>query len=247
VRYLVLADIHGNLEALESVLADAGRRGFDRTLVLGDLVGYGADPNEVIARVIELDPEAIVRGNHDKAASGLETPDGFNVVARSAVAWTFDTLTPGHRTWLAALPRGPRVVDDLIEICHGSPADEDAYIFDELDARRALDASERRLCLFGHTHLPVSFELPAGLPEDAPPRVLTGGSVRCRETSKYLVNPGAVGQPRDADPRAAYALVDGDRRQVELVRLRYPVERAQAKIVGRGLPPILAARLAVGR
>jgi predicted phosphodiesterase len=247
LRYLILSDIHGNLEALDAVLADAANRGFDRTLVLGDLVGYGADPNAVIRRIVELQPAAIVRGNHDKVASGLESSDGFNVVARSAVAWTFDVLTAENRRWLAALPRGPRAIDDVIEICHGSPVDEDAYIFDELDALRALKVSTRPLCLFGHTHFAIAFELPAHRPGDAPPTVLAGSSLVFRNGSKYLVNPGAVGQPRDSDPRAAYAIVDTEVRRVDLVRLRYPVEQAQAKIVNAGLPEILAARLAVGR
>src|SRR6266576_3455003 len=159
MRYLVLTDIHGNLEALETCLADARERMFDFTLVLGDLVGYGPDPNAIVERVIELEPVAIVRGNHDKVACGLEQAEGFNSVAKSAAHWTFDLLTPSHREWLAALPAGPHNVDDLVQICHGSPYDEDAYIFDELDALRALKVSERPLCLFGHTHYPVTFEL----------------------------------------------------------------------------------------
>jgi diadenosine tetraphosphatase ApaH/serine/threonine PP2A family protein phosphatase len=247
MRYLILTDIHANLEALETVLADADDRGYEQTLVLGDLVGYGADPNAVIARVLELDPRAIVRGNHDKVACGLETAEGFNVVAKSAAAWTFAVLTPENREWLAALPRGPEVIDDVIEICHGSPFDEDAYIFDALDALRALKASTRPLCLFGHTHFPVSFELPEDHAEDEPPNVLAGTPLILRGTSKYLVNPGAVGQPRDSDPRAGYAIVDTELGQVELVRLQYPIGVAQAKIVGVGLPEVLAARLAIGR
>ena len=129
-------------------------RGYDATLVLGDVVGYGADPNEVIDRVTALNPVAIVRGNHDKVACGLEQAEGFNMVAKSAAVWTLETLTPAHREWLAALPEGPREVDDLIEICHGSPFDEDAYLFDELDALRALKVATRPLCFFGHTHFP---------------------------------------------------------------------------------------------
>jgi hypothetical protein len=138
MRYLVLTDIHANLEALDACLRDAKARGYQKTLVLGDLVGYGADPNAVIDRVQALEPAAIVRGNHDKVACGLELADGFNAVAKSAAHWTFDALTANHRAWLAALPAGPRTVDDVVEICHGSPFDEDAYIFDELDALRAL-------------------------------------------------------------------------------------------------------------
>ncbi len=247
MRYLVLTDIHANLEALDTCLAHAKARGYDRTLVLGDLVGYGADPNACIERVQALDPLAIVRGNHDKVACGLEQAEGFNTVAKNAAHWTFDLLTPAHREWLAALPAGPHVVDDLVEICHGSPFDEDAYIFDELDALRALKVSHRPLCLFGHTHYPVTFELSADAFDSLGPWVSAESRLVLREDSKYLVNPGSVGQPRDGDPRAAYAIVDVGGRWVELFRLDYPIEEAQAKVVKAGLPEVLAQRLSVGR
>jgi diadenosine tetraphosphatase ApaH/serine/threonine PP2A family protein phosphatase len=247
MRYLILTDIHGNLEALDACLADARERGYDRTLVLGDLVGYGADPNAVIERVQELEPHAIVRGNHDKVACGIDQAEGFNAVARNAARWTLEVLTPEHRAWLAALPQGPTQVDDLIEICHGSPFDEDAYIFDELDAARALKASSRPLCLFGHTHYAVVFQLiEDGL--DSPGLIDTSEHrVTIIDGSKHLINPGSVGQPRDGDPRAGYAIVDEDARRVELFRLTYAIEEAQAKIVRAGLPDVLAHRLAVGR
>jgi diadenosine tetraphosphatase ApaH/serine/threonine PP2A family protein phosphatase len=247
MRYLVLTDIHANLEALDTCLVHARTRGFDRTLVLGDLVGYGPDPNATIDRVLALEPFAIVRGNHDKVASGLEQAEGFNVVARSAARWTLDVLTPEHREWLTALPEGPCVVDDLVEICHGSPFDEDAYIFDELDAVRALKASTRPLCLFGHTHFPVAFELSAGSLVTVAPAASEDARLALSGSAKYLVNPGSVGQPRDGDPRAAYAIVDVERSWIELFRLSYPVEDVQAKIVRQGLPEVLAQRLAVGR
>jgi diadenosine tetraphosphatase ApaH/serine/threonine PP2A family protein phosphatase len=251
LRYLVLTDIHANLEALDTCLAHARGRGFDRALVLGDLVGYGPDPNATIDRILALDPLAIVRGNHDKVAFGLDHAEGFNLVARMAAKWTLDSLTPSNREWLMALPEGPTVVDDLVEICHGSPFDEDAYIFDELDALRALKVSARPLCLFGHTHYPVTFELSANAFQtvdsarsgDMPGDV----SFTLEPRVKYLVNPGSVGQPRDGDARAACAIVDVDRSAVELFRLSYPVEETQAKISRAGLPEVLAQRLAVGR
>lgn len=247
MRYLVLTDIHANLEALETCLADARARGYDEVLVLGDVVGYGADPNRVIDVVQELKPVAIVRGNHDKIACGFEQADSFNVVARAAARWTLDALTPERRDWLAALPQGPTSVDDLIEICHGSPFDEDAYIFDELDAIRALKTSSRPLCLFGHTHYPVAFCLTDKEVEASGPSAGRETRLALEDGSKYLVNPGAVGQPRDGDPRAAYAIADTDRRRVELFRLDYPVEEAQAKVIKAGLPDVLAQRLALGR
>jgi len=247
MRYLVLTDIHANLEALDTCLADAESRGYDRTLVLGDLVGYGGDPNAVITRVQRLAPHAIVRGNHDKVSCGIEQADGFNAVARGAARWTLEVLTPENRAWLAALPKGPHQVDDLVEICHGAPFDEDSYIFDELDAARALKASTRPLCLFGHTHYPAVFEMGEDGLDSMGPTDSAHSRVALVEGSKLLINPGSVGQPRDGDPRAAYAIVDEVTRRVELFRLRYPVEAAQAKIVRAGLPEVLAHRLAVGR
>jgi diadenosine tetraphosphatase ApaH/serine/threonine PP2A family protein phosphatase len=247
MRYLVLTDIHANLEALEACLADARDRKCDQTLVLGDLVGYGGDPNGVIDRIVALKPLAIVRGNHDKVACGVEQAEGFNAVAKSAARWTLDVLTPEHREWVAALPQGPTQVDDLVEICHGSPFDEDAYIFDELDAVRALKVATRPLCLFGHTHYPVTFELSAETIESIGSSPASEMRVQLRDGCRYLINPGSVGQPRDGDPRAAYAIVDVTERRVELFRVKYPVEAAQAKILEAGLPDVLAQRLAVGR
>ena len=224
MRYLVLTDIHANLEALDACLADALVHGYDATLVLGDLVGYGPDPNAAVDRVQELKPLAIVRGNHDKVACGLEQAEGFNSVAKSAAKWTLDILEPAHRDWLAALPQGPIDVDDVVEICHGSPFDEDAYIFDELDAVRALKVQNRPLCLFGHTHYPITFELSDESFDTV--GMATSGEmhVQLRDGCKYLMNPGSVGQPRDGDARAAYAIVDTKERRVELYRLRYAVE-----------------------
>ena len=248
MRYLVLTDIHGNLEALDSCLADARQRGFDQTLVLGDIVGYGPDPNAVVDRILALEPTAVVRGNHDKVACGIEEAEGFNAVARSAARWTLDVLTPANRTWLAEMPAGPTIVDDLVEICHGSPFDEDAYIFDELDAVRALKASTRPLCLFGHTHYPVTFELTADGFDTVGPAAGGETALVLTPGAKYLLNPGSVGQPRDGDARAAYAIVDSSRSpRVELFRLPYAVEETQSKIIAAGLPEVLAQRLAVGR
>ncbi len=247
MRYLILSDIHANLEAFDAVLAAARTMAYDRVLVLGDLVGYGADPNSVIDRVRDLDPHTLIRGNHDKVGSGLESPEGFNAIAKSAIRWTYDALTPDNRDWLAALPAGPVVVDDLIEICHGTPFDEDAYVFDDLDALRSLHTSERQLCLFGHTHVQVGYALSGDqftltTMDDSRPLeiVLTDGS-------KHLINPGSVGQPRDGDPRAGFAIVDTNQRQVLIYRTPYDIEHARARILEEGLPEILAQRLALGR
>jgi diadenosine tetraphosphatase ApaH/serine/threonine PP2A family protein phosphatase len=247
MRYLVLSDIHANLEALEAVLDAARQVPSDRLLVLGDLVGYGADPNPVVQRIRSLQPHAVIRGNHDKVASGVETAEGFNAVARSAIRWTHDTLTEENRVWLATLPTGPVTVDDVLEICHGTPFDEDAYVFDDLDALRALHAAQRPLCLFGHTHVQIGYALSGDqftltTLDDTRPL-----EVRVTNGTRHLLNPGSVGQPRDGDPRAGFAVADTGRRTVTLFRIDYPIQQAQVRIRQEGLPDVLAQRLALGR
>lgn len=246
MHYLVISDIHANLEALEAVLAHPAAGACDRVLVLGDLVGYGADPNAVIDRVRSMPSTTIIRGNHDKVGSGLDRVDGFNVLARQAIEWTGSALTPDNRAWLRTLPEGPALVDALVEICHGTPFDEDLYVFDDLDALRALRAARRPLCLFGHTHVPAAFRLDRDLQPIGP---MHGARVTLRldADARYLVNCGSVGQPRDGNSSAAFGLVDTEARTLDVVRLPYNVAAAQAKIIAAGLPDVLAQRLAVGR
>jgi diadenosine tetraphosphatase ApaH/serine/threonine PP2A family protein phosphatase len=243
MKYLVISDVHANLEALEATIAGAGPH--DGTLVLGDLVGYGADPNAVIDRIRRLPATTIIRGNHDKVGAGIEDVEAFNHLAKQAIAWTTSTLTPANRTWLAALPAGPTNIDPLVQICHGSPFDEDVYIFDDLDARRALLVTDRTLCLFGHTHVPAVYKFDTDLRPLGPPR--GEFQLTIERNVKYLVNCGAVGQPRDGDPRAAFGMLDTDTRTLTVVRVAYDVAAAQAKIVAAGLPEVLAQRLAIGR
>jgi diadenosine tetraphosphatase ApaH/serine/threonine PP2A family protein phosphatase len=247
LRYLVISDIHANLEALEAVLVAAEELAPDRILVLGDLVGYGADPNAVVERIRGLSPHGLIRGNHDKVGSGVESAEGFNAVARSAIRWTYDALTADNREWLANLPTGPIIVDDLIEICHGTPFDEDAYVFDDLDALRALHAAQRPLCLFGHTHVQIGYALDGDqftlttLADERPLRVPV------YDNTRHLLNPGSVGQPRDGDSRAGFGLVDTNHREALIYRIDYDVEKAQNRILEEGLPEVLAQRLALGR
>ena len=244
MRYLILSDIHANLEALEGVLAVGVVA--DATLVLGDMVGYGADPNAVIERVRELPNATFIRGNHDKVGAGIESVRSFNHLARHAIEWTAAVLTPEHRRWLADLPKGPLVVDHTVEICHGSPFDEDVYIFDDLDAQRALVTSRRPLCLFGHTHLPAAFRVDGEF-EAVPLKRDVWFELPLEPDVKYLVNCGAVGQPRDGDWRAAFGVFDTTTNVLTLRRVPYDVATAQAKIIRAGLPEVLAQRLAVGR
>ena len=244
MRYLILSDVHANLEALEAVLA--ADRSWTKVLVLGDLVGYGADPNAVVDQVRALPIAAMVRGNHDKVAVGLAPVDSFNPVARHAIGWTTRVLTPENHRWLATLPEGPTALNEQVEICHGAPHDEDFYVFDELDAQRALAGMSRPVCLFGHTHVACVFRMGGGSPQIRIP----GDDAYVFDYTapvKALVNCGAVGQPRDGDPRAAYGILDTVTRRVTLTRVSYDIQAAQAKIVAAGLPPSLATRLGVGR
>jgi predicted phosphodiesterase len=248
VRYLIVSDIHANLDALDAVLAAVpGGEAWDRAIVLGDLVGYGADPNGVVDRVRSLDPVAIIRGNHDKAACGLDDGSNFNTIARIAAQWTFDTLTPSNRDYLRALPQGPVQIDSRLEICHGAPFDEDHYIFDPDDALQALEAASRPVCLFGHTHLPAVFLQDGARFTGYAPDVDEDDVLELHDAVRYLVNPGSVGQPRDGDPRAAFAIYDPDGPRLLLRRITYPVAAAQRRILDAGLPTSLANRLAIGR
>jgi diadenosine tetraphosphatase ApaH/serine/threonine PP2A family protein phosphatase len=245
MRYLILSDIHANLEALEAVLAVEVAA--EATLVLGDMVGYGADPNAVIERVRQLPAATFIRGNHDKVGAGIESVRSFNHLARHAIEWTAAVLMPEHRRWLTELPKGPLVVDDTVEICHGSPFDEDVYIFDDLDAQRALVVSRRPLCLFGHTHLPSLFKVVDGTLYGTALDAERDAVIPLQRGARYLINVGSIGQPRDGDPRAGYGVLDDEGRELRTFRVPYAVERAQQRIIAAGLPVSLANRLALGR
>lgn len=243
VRYLVLSDIHGNWEALESVLQDAEGQ-YDEVVCCGDLVGYGADPDRVIEWV-RANASAVVRGNHDKVAAGLESAQWFNPAARAAIEWTAAVLKPENAYYLLHLPRGPKSLSGF-DILHGSPADEDEYLF-SLSKEVALQWAGQPLAFFGHTHCQGGFRLCSGQVKHIQPVPHDRHSVRIalKPGCHYWINAGSVGQPRDGDPRAAYAIYD-DTGQVELRRTPYPIAVAQAKIIRAGLPSILAERLLAG-
>jgi diadenosine tetraphosphatase ApaH/serine/threonine PP2A family protein phosphatase len=244
VRYLILSDIHSNQHALDAALEDAASEGYDQVLVLGDLVGYGADPGSVMDSVFALEPAAMIRGNHDKVCAGLEPATLFNDVARQSAEWTAEILPATQRLSLAALPQGPKLVSEELEICHGSPFDEDFYIFDGSDAARALESMSGRICLFGHTHLPALF---ATVGDPVTPDEATPELVRLPKTGPALINVGSVGQPRDGDPRAAYGLLDAAEGTLKLRRVAYDIAGAQEKIRQAGLPAWLGDRLAKGQ
>ena len=246
MRYLILSDIHSNHEALSAVLARVRRKRWDKAIVLGDVVGYGANPNQAVDLVRALKPLVAIRGNHDKVCAGIESGEMFNRVALQAALWTRQRLSPSNLRWLQSLPEGPVVVDGAFAVAHGTPIDEDAYIFGEIEALNVFRQTSFPLCFFGHSHFPVIF----GLSPDAIQTVLTRSPsfrFRLEPGLRYLVNPGSIGQPRDGNPLASFAMFDSGTRVVSVYRVPYRIERAQKKILGAGLPRPLADRLALGR
>jgi len=250
MRYLVVSDLHSNLEALAAVLeASAGR--YERVVCCGDLVGYGADPNPAVDWA-RKNVAVIVRGNHDKACCGTSEGEDFNPLARYAALWTRAQLTPENLAYLRELPSGPIQVDGF-QLVHGSVADEDEYVFFAEHAALTYPYLDSSLTFFGHTHIQGGFARlglgPVRSIQVSFPEGSGWKAFELHEREQYLINPGSVGQPRDGNPRAGFAIYDSDLTPgtVEYGRVAYDVARAQQKIRLAGLPPRLADRLAVGR
>ena len=246
MRYLILSDLHANWEALEAVAAEADGR-YDRILCCGDVVGYGADPNPV-ADWARAHCSVTIRGNHDKAVTGLEDLEWFNPVAKTATLWTEANLTPENAEWLRGLPQGPADIEDF-QILHGSPNDEDEYVAAAHEAANSFGYLQRRVAFFGHTHLQGGFLWNRSRVETIPrtsPRT-DRQAMEIDPECAYLINPGSVGQPRDGDPRAAFAIFDSAARMVAYYRTGYDIAAAQRKIRAAGLPDVLADRLSSGR
>jgi diadenosine tetraphosphatase ApaH/serine/threonine PP2A family protein phosphatase len=255
MRLLLISDIHANLEALETCLSVAPAH--DRVVNLGDVVGYNASPNEVCERVIAMGAP-VVRGNHDRACSGMTDVKDFNPVAAISAYWTRNTLKPGYLEWLRALPQGPLRSNDFpgMEFVHGSPSDEDEYLLNTASADDNLELPEHApLIFFGHTHIQGGFIDEEG--ESRPFRPLydsVEGPVEFKmwltPGERYLINPGSVGQPRDNDWRSAFALYEhngGPLASVTFYRVPYDIEQTQQRILSAQLPDRLAARLKLGR
>ena len=251
MRALVISDIHGNLHALEAVLAAAPP--VDAVWDLGDMVGYGARPNEVLERLRGLDA-VHVRGNHDRVCCGLTSTQGFNPVAAQAAEWTRRTLTPENLAWLRDVPKGPLRVTETVLCAHGSPLHEDHYIASMRDAWLPLQRMETPVAFFGHTHVQGNFSQLEGDWEEGRPRFASeeaavSTTVELRAGTRHLINPGSVGQPRDGEWRAGFAVYsdEGPVASVSFHRVAYDVQAAQAAIRATGLPERLAARLSTGR
>jgi diadenosine tetraphosphatase ApaH/serine/threonine PP2A family protein phosphatase len=249
MRALVLSDIHGNLHALEAVLEAAGQ--WDALWHLGDAVGYGANPNEVIDKLRPLS-SVNVRGNHDRVCSGVTSTHGFNPVAAEAASWTQRKLTVLNLEWLRAMPRGPVRASERVTCAHGSPLHEDHYIVSMRDAWTPLQRMETEITFFGHTHVQGGFSQQAQDWEEARPQYresegCVAWTMEVPVGSRHLLNPGSVGQPRDGDWRAGFAVYDSGTEQVTFFRVPYSVAGAQAAIRAAHLPERLASRLATGR
>jgi len=240
VRFLIVSDIHSNWQALQAVEADA-KGAYDEVLCLGDIVGYGADPNRTVEWV-RSKANVTIRGNHDKAAVGDPCVDDFSEDAHTAALWTAGELNEENKAYLAQLPQGPVLVEKFA-LAHGSPHDEDEYIVFEHDAAHAAMFLPADLCFIGHTHLQGGFAIRRARGWLVPPK----GVYSIEPNTAYFINPGSVGQPRDEDPRAAYAIYDSGTKRVTFRRVAYDVERAQERIREAGLPAFLSLRLSIGR
>lgn len=250
MRILVLSDIHANLEALEACLEAAPP--FDHVFNLGDIVGYGANPNEVIEEARRLG-KVLVRGNHDKACAGLTDLDGFNPIAGLAALWTQRQLSPENLEFLRQLPRGPISPADNVECVHGSARDEDEYVLVARDAYPLLEQATVQLTFFGHTHIQCAFsrDEKSDLWNTLVPHYQSNSGqqefeLQLKSTARYLINPGSIGQPRDNDPRAAFLLYDTGKQSITFHRVPYDIHGTQKKILAAGLPERLAERLAEG-
>jgi predicted phosphodiesterase len=247
MRYLILSDIHANATALDAAL-EAAKGKWEKALCLGDVVGYGPDPNEVVDRIRELGAVTI-RGNHDKAGSGLANADDFNPVARAVALWTREKLRPENREYLEKLPIGPMTVNDF-SLVHGAFRDEDEYVFAPAQALDSLLDAPSAVTFFGHTHLQGGFTLhdnKVGAVHFKPASDNSFTPMTIEPETTYLLNPGSIGQPRDGDVRSAFAISDLDNKSVEFWRVPYEIEAVQKRMEAAGLPEPLIHRLSYGR
>jgi diadenosine tetraphosphatase ApaH/serine/threonine PP2A family protein phosphatase len=244
MRCAILSDIHANLEALTAVLDDiGGKDDVEEVWCLGDIVGYGPDPGRCVEILSRCRPVAIA-GNHDMAAVGKVDTTYLNPLAQAAIAWTAARLSPDHAKYLEALPQTLKKGD--FTLVHGSPMQPLwEYVTSTGIALRNFTYIETAYCLIGHTHVPMAYKQEKG--GGCTPVRLTPGVGLVLGGSKLIINPGSVGQPRDGDPRASYAIYDSERQMINLYRVDYDVEAVQKKIMASGLPVPLLTRLEQGR
>jgi len=244
VKTAVISDIHGNLTALKKYFDEIELLGVDRTVCLGDVVGYNPWPNECID-LLKRHGIPTIMGNHDRVAAGIQEPVYFNDFAREAILWTRDTLTEKNRDYLRVLPE-QMTVDKKYLLVHGSIIDPDEYILTPVAAARNIkamqDSNDVTICFFGHTHTVSCFSSAetSDLLQVPPEVSLVDGRA-------YLINPGSIGQPRDGDSRASFLIFDEEEKRVEFHRFRYDIDSVLMELNRQGLDPFLGERLYLGK
>ena len=244
MRYLIFSDIHSNLEAFEKLLSLKITDSIDKFLFLGDLVGYGADPNDTISLFRSMNNTFAIRGNHDKVISNLESSSLFNPVAAFSAEWSKVKLSDKNKKFLKELKKGPVIVDHFLTICHGSTFDEDYYVFSVFEAVESLKFMKTSIGFFGHTHFPVIYFQRNNKLNAIP--LNSDKKIKLDPNTRYLINPGSIGQPRDKNPRPSFIIYDSDKREIVFSRYEYNVKKTQKKIRAAGLPELLASRLESG-
>jgi predicted phosphodiesterase len=237
----IISDIHSNLEAIKTVLNELSLRGVERIICLGDIVGYGANPNECCELIREV-AECVIMGNHDAGSIGLAELSSFNEIAASACMWTANILSPENKSWLKNLPL---IIEEEGKIfVHSTPSNPQIweYVYSLGDAINEFKLSDFGICFLGHSHVPSFF-----MNHGTQYTILHGEKHTLIPGTRYIINPGSVGQPRDDDPRASFAIYDLDKNEIQLIKLPYNIAKAQQKIMNAGLPESLAYRLMVGR
>jgi len=241
MKYAILSDVHSNLEAFQAVLTDLAREKVDQTFFLGDIVGYGADPDQCIELLRGL-TTFVVAGNHDWAVVGLTDYSYFNPLAKTAIEWTARTVTAAHQEFLKKLPLAQNYRN--IALVHATPCEPEEwnYLLSLEEVHLSFQHHDRQICFLGHSHVPIAFKQD----EEGQSSVLPDTTFTLRDSQRYIINVGSVGQPRDGDPRAAYGIYSRDDSCFTLKRVPYNIESAQEKIIAAGLPHFLAQRLALG-
>ena len=240
MRYGIIADVHGNLEALEVVLQ--ALEGVDRYLYLGDVVGYGPNPNECCAAVRGLNNCITICGNHDMAAVGKYDVSWFNPYARAAILWTSGQLSSENRRFLEDLPE--RYDESSFIMVHGSLVDPvSEYITSPWEARQSFALLKHPICFIGHTHVAEYYVQEPDVLTPHQVLLTRGGSIKIRQNQKYIINCGGVGQPRDGNPKASFGIYDAETNEIEIKRVEYPIQKTQDKMIKAGLPAVLYLRL----
>ncbi len=240
MRFAIFGDIHANLHALQAVLSDAKTQLCTHYVCMGDIVGYNAYPRECLKLVRDMECP-VVKGNHDEQASMIKEKDGFNPLAEEAINWTREQLDETDKNWLRALRMQRQVRDFTIVHATLDTPHKWGYVFNQLDAAASFSYQHTAVCFIGHTHSPRAYV------RDGSVRTVPLDILALQQGKKYLINVGSVGQPRDGDYRASYCVYDTNTNEIELRRLDYEVEAAQAAILEAGLPAKLADRLRLGR